>query len=345
MSVSCPYTPDDISAYVDGEQGEADCDGLSHHLQHCATCANMAASFGLVSAALRATDRVTAPSDLLAAVMSRVKARRPPRALSCEAAQEAMSAYVDAELPARAAERLEAHLFACAGCARDFELLHLCSTGAHLPIASPIGLRRRILAAVAQPAPPPKPGFAEALLGQLRPRALAPALVAAAAVVLALAFHARLGFEPDERIALPAPGAYVDEPGPGAASPGVGPVPGATLAPDVREPAGASDSRHGRPMRHVARRPGSARPGSGVPEGASGLAPPPPPPEPEALFAEPPTSEPPANPDGTSNLNSTPAPMRVALRPPQEAVAAVVPPAGEVSPEDPKTPQSLFDAL
>jgi len=185
----CPFSPEDISAYTDGELGEAGQEKLKQHLQHCAPCANIAESFAALSQTLRSRPVPALSHSLADRVAAAVAGRPEPRPLSCKAALEAASAYLDAELPPSQAERLEAHLLGCADCAGQLELLRLCVPAPAEQLV-PVGLHQRILAAVAQERRGPVARLAEALALprwlDLKPaRVLAPAVAFALAAVLA----------------------------------------------------------------------------------------------------------------------------------------------------------------
>jgi predicted anti-sigma-YlaC factor YlaD len=149
--MACPFPPDELSAYVDGELGEGQQDNLEKHLQHCAACAQIVASFRTIEHHLRAQPEVAAPARLRERVMAQVRTDRTPAPMTCAAAQQDASAYMDAELEPRAAARLEAHLFECDSCLRQFALMQACAAAQQTdPVTPPARLRPRILAAVGE---------------------------------------------------------------------------------------------------------------------------------------------------------------------------------------------------
>ncbi len=99
-----------------------------------------------------------------------------------------LTAYLDGELSAAEAGRVQAHLAGCAACRSTEALLRRTLTELHaLPAFEPsVALRRRVLAEV-EALPRPWP---ERMRSWLRPGVLAPAGVAlAAAAVVAVALH------------------------------------------------------------------------------------------------------------------------------------------------------------
>jgi len=149
--VSCPYSPEDLSAYVDGEVGEGIDVRTREHLKHCARCAQIAASFELISTTLRHQPQIPMRRSLVADVCSAVAAQQQERPLPCRTALPMASALLDGELAPAEAARVRAHLSACEACQREFALMRSCAglLGEHQTVAPPPTLRPRILQAVA----------------------------------------------------------------------------------------------------------------------------------------------------------------------------------------------------
>ncbi|MFQ6131039.1 MAG: zf-HC2 domain-containing protein [Armatimonadota bacterium] len=247
--MSCPFSPEDISAYTDGELGEGDEEKLKHHLQHCAACASIADSLAALSRTLRSRPRAELQHSLAERVLAAAAERPAPQALNCKAAQEAASAYLDAELEPRVAERLEAHLMACAQCAEQFELLRLCVPAPPAVRPVPAGMRQRILATVAEQRRGPFAWLAEVLAPLRLPtpapvRAWAPALALACAALLAWAVVL-------PRLAPEAPTPIAERPAPAVEPPPTG----ASLAPEAAPAEGGQPSPRPRPRHRVVRVP------------------------------------------------------------------------------------------
>jgi anti-sigma factor RsiW len=149
--VSCPYSPEDLSAYVDGEAGEGIDVRTQEHLKHCARCAQIAASFKLISTTLRHQPDVLMRRSVVADVCSAVAAQQQERPLPCRTASPMASALLDGELAPAEAARVRAHLSACEACQREFALMRSCAglLGERQTVAPPPTLRPRILQAVA----------------------------------------------------------------------------------------------------------------------------------------------------------------------------------------------------
>ena len=150
--MSCPYSPEDLSAYVDGEVGEGIDVRTREHLKHCARCAQIAASFELISTTLRHQPQIPMRRSVVADVCSAVAAQQQERPLPCRTALPMASALLDGELAPAEAARVRAHLSACEACQREFALMRSCASllGERRSVAPPPTLRPRILEAVAE---------------------------------------------------------------------------------------------------------------------------------------------------------------------------------------------------
>jgi len=148
--VSCPFSPKELSAHVDGELGEGIDAKIQHHLQHCVPCAQVVASFELISTTLRQQPQVQMRRSVVSDVCRSVAAHRQ-RPLRCRKALLMASALLDGELPAAQADRVRAHVSTCEPCEREFQLMRTCVRvlGEREAIEPPPRLRPRILGALA----------------------------------------------------------------------------------------------------------------------------------------------------------------------------------------------------
>lgn len=132
MTLSCTDFQDDLSALLDGELDQHRQTAIAEHISSCSPCLVSHDSFKGVGKLLQgANARVqeTTP-DIWASISSRLPS-------VCECIQDDLSAYLDGELIAPAAEGVAQHLEACSTCLSQFnklsEVNSLLSKGLVLP--------------------------------------------------------------------------------------------------------------------------------------------------------------------------------------------------------------------
>jgi anti-sigma factor RsiW len=94
--MSCPYTKEDLSAFIDGEVDEATGRQIRRHLQACPECQREAASLRTVARMVRALPR-SEPKRSCTWDTGRL-AQDAPRVMRCTVVVPAASAYLDGEL-------------------------------------------------------------------------------------------------------------------------------------------------------------------------------------------------------------------------------------------------------
>lgn len=107
-----------LQSFADGQLEGAQRAAVEAHLADCPTCRGLLAQLRAVSDPLRQVPALEPPADLGRRLVAAVRDVEPLPALSCREAQELLSASQDQVLDHVTAQRLEAHLLACAACYR-----------------------------------------------------------------------------------------------------------------------------------------------------------------------------------------------------------------------------------
>ena len=146
--MSCPYGPEDLSAYVDGEVDEPTRRAIREHLRVCAGCRQVASDLTIVSQALRRTPPAE-PADQTPWLTEQLTGE-PVRTLHCTAVLAEGSAYIDGELAEEDVPALLAHLAQCDNCYGAHKELERVAEAlqATSPAPVPAGLEQDVLAAV-----------------------------------------------------------------------------------------------------------------------------------------------------------------------------------------------------
>ncbi len=243
--------PHDLQSFVDGEIYGEEAARIQEHLKHCPACVARVEAYEQVRYTLLRARRVRPAEDLLDRILSLLRRVAPVRRLSCREARVLASAYIDDELSLEERETLEAHLFSCDDCFMEYARMRDAAAimRATPPAPASEGLKRRILAAVAQQAeeaPVLRPARTAAPYWH---RALGPSLAAAAVVVFAFGLFQLSGHmaeqspAPTQVVATVPDSAPLDTP---AVEPEVGGEQAAEVAPSlVVETPGASATSDG----------------------------------------------------------------------------------------------------
>jgi len=146
--MSCPYGPEDLSAYVDGEVDEPTRRAIREHLRACADCRGVTSDLTIVSQALRRTPPAE-PTDQTPWLTQQLTGE-PVRTLHCTAVLAEGSAYIDGELAEEDVPALLAHLAQCDNCYGAHKELERVSEALTATSRAPVpaGLEQQVLAAV-----------------------------------------------------------------------------------------------------------------------------------------------------------------------------------------------------
>jgi anti-sigma factor RsiW len=144
----CPYTPEDLSAYVDGELDPTLAGEVREHLRACPTCEQEVAWLRDVTGMVRAVPHA-APKQATAWKAESLSAREPRR-LQCTVVLTEASALIDGELSDEEALDVQAHLYACESCYHAYRQLGEVAEAlqATEPAPAPAGLEQRVWAAI-----------------------------------------------------------------------------------------------------------------------------------------------------------------------------------------------------
>lgn len=146
--VNCPH-PYELQDFVDGELSPEIQSRVTLHLQNCESCTARVNELCELQALL-ISHRVSAPAGFLEKMLDLLRTALPVRKLSCSEALELTGAYVDNELNELECETLEAHLFACEDCYREYVALRTATQALReqprVEVAA--DLKDRILAAI-----------------------------------------------------------------------------------------------------------------------------------------------------------------------------------------------------
>jgi anti-sigma factor RsiW len=146
--MTCPYSREDLSAYIDAEVDETAHARIREHLRACPKCKREVAWLRTVAQMVGGLPRVE-PDTALTWSAER-QAAEPGQTMRCPVVLPEASAFLDGELPAGDAQAVLAHLAACDPCYHAFKDLERISEAmvATGPSAVPTGLEGRIMAAV-----------------------------------------------------------------------------------------------------------------------------------------------------------------------------------------------------
>ena len=147
--MSCPYSREDLSAYIDAEVDESTHAGIREHLRTCPKCRREAAWLRTLAGMVANLPRVE-PEASITWEAERLAPVAAPT-LRCPVVLPEASAFIDGELPAEETQAVIAHLAACDPCYRayrDIERISGMMVAAE-PAPVPAGLEARIVAAVA----------------------------------------------------------------------------------------------------------------------------------------------------------------------------------------------------
>ncbi len=156
---NCPH-PYDLQSFIDGAVGGDEFARVREHVTSCPECGARVGELERLRCLLRAR-RVEAPAGLLERILELVKTAIPVRRLGCREAREMTSAYLDEELNELGRETLEAHLFACDECYREYVTMRTAARAMRATPRVPVSgdLKDRILAAVTADSAEPEPAL------------------------------------------------------------------------------------------------------------------------------------------------------------------------------------------
>jgi predicted anti-sigma-YlaC factor YlaD len=144
----CPYTLEDLSAYIDGELDSATAVRVRDHLHVCPECEQQAGWLREVADMVRALPPAQ-PRQSTAWKVDQL-AEGATRPVQCTTALAQASALIDGELPQDEAVLVQAHLYTCPNCYEAYRQLDRVAEIMHVggPVQPPAGLEQRIWAAV-----------------------------------------------------------------------------------------------------------------------------------------------------------------------------------------------------
>lgn len=146
--LTCPH-PYELQDYVDGELSPEAQSHVTFHLKHCEVCVARVNELRELRVLLSSRP-VLAPAGFADKILDLLRTALPVRKLSCSEAIELTGAYVDNELNELECETLEAHLFACEECYREYVALRTATQALREQprVAVAADFKDRILAAV-----------------------------------------------------------------------------------------------------------------------------------------------------------------------------------------------------
>ncbi len=236
-----------LQSLADGQCDQPEARALTDHAASCAACAEKLRELRRACLPLHLLTEAP-PVGLEARLREATRGVRPLAALTCEEALEGVSLRLDGELDHAAAQRLEAHLLACATCYRAATEMEIAAgvLRATEPEAAPADLLARIQVA-AELAAPARPAPVRAPLLRRWGMALGSA-AAAAAILLAMFVHSLAPVTqapvPMVASAPPAPVVVAAEPTPTAPVPAPSAVTPGPPAIAAARPVRASEPTH-----------------------------------------------------------------------------------------------------
>ena len=149
--MACPFSAEDLSAYIDGELPPEQASRLQAHLSDCADCRRLVAGFGAIASAARSRAAVELPTHAGGVLRAALDREAPPlREVGCREAPELLCAYFDGELDTDEAAAVEVHAFACESCYQEYRAYGrlIGVAGSRPPVEAPPELSARISAAL-----------------------------------------------------------------------------------------------------------------------------------------------------------------------------------------------------